>query len=488
MKRVNELFDIDSDIKIEDIYSDSRYVTDDSIFFCIDGFTTDGHKYAEDAVFQGAKVIVHSKPLRRRYKGIIYIEVPNVLDELNRVADIFFDHPSYKLTTVGVTGSSGKTVVTRLFVDIMQHYLKMGYIGTNTTVYGEHQIKTNFTTPNTIFLHRHMANMVKEDVKGVALEVSSYGLTLKRVDGIHFSVGVLTNISNENLEIHGTQDNLMSAYMKLFELLDDNAFAIINADETRFNFIYEQRHFRATTITYGIDHQADVMARHIQLYIDHSEFDLIIGDRMMHVSIPLLGRFNISNFMAVVCILLTLDMPHEQLIECIQYIHPIDGRMELLYTNQPFHVVIDNSTYSSNYEDVLKFANEVKGRGRIIAVFGAPGKRQFGLREKLGRLVDEYCDLVILTAQDARDDDVEAICEEIQEYIKRPQSIIIIDRRVAIYQAIELACKDDIILLLGKGEEQFMRAIDTNEPYPGDKFIAKKAIKEVFEGGSNYEF
>ena len=136
MKKLNELFKVESDIKIESIHSDSRYVRKDSIFFCIEGLVTDGHKYVDDAIFQGAKCIVHSKPLRRYYQGIVYIQVSDVLDELNRVADLFYDHPSYKMTGIGVTGTSGKTVVARVVARLLGRYLKMGYVGNNGIEYG----------------------------------------------------------------------------------------------------------------------------------------------------------------------------------------------------------------------------------------------------------------------------------------------------------------------------------------------------------------
>ncbi|MDD6422653.1 MAG: Mur ligase domain-containing protein, partial [Intestinibaculum porci] len=147
MKRVNELFDVKEDFKIISLHSDSRYVGKDSVFFCIEGLTTDGHRYADDAVFQGAKVIVHSKPLKRKYPGVLYIQVKDVLDELNRVANIFYDYPSYKMTVIGITGTSGKTVVALTIRDVLNHYLKMGYIGTNDAQYGSTVIQSSYTTP-----------------------------------------------------------------------------------------------------------------------------------------------------------------------------------------------------------------------------------------------------------------------------------------------------------------------------------------------------
>ena len=151
MKKINELFDVEEDFKIRSIHSDSRYVGRDSIFFCIDGLSVDGHKYIEDAIFQGAKCIVYSKPLTFKHKDILYIKVDNVLDELNRVADLFYDHPSYKMTVIGITGSSGKTIVALMIKNALSQFLKMGYIGTNNIEYAGIIEQCPYTTPETIF-------------------------------------------------------------------------------------------------------------------------------------------------------------------------------------------------------------------------------------------------------------------------------------------------------------------------------------------------
>ena len=221
MKKINELFDVEEDFKIVSIHSDSRYVGKDSIFFCVDGLSVDGHKYIEDAVFQGAKCIVYSKPLAFKHRHVLYIKVDNVLDELNRVADLFYDHPSYKMTMIGVTGSSGKTAVALMIKEVLSHYLKMGYIGTNNIEYADVVEQCPYTTPETIFLQRHLNDMIKKDVKGVTLEVSSHGLALKRVDSVHFDIAIFTNVYEEHLDFHGTMENLMASKAKLFSLVDE---------------------------------------------------------------------------------------------------------------------------------------------------------------------------------------------------------------------------------------------------------------------------
>jgi len=480
VKKINELFDVEQDFKIISIHSDSRYVGKSSIFFCVDGLSVDGHKYIEDAVFQGAVCIVYSKPLLYKHPHILYIKVDNVLDELNRVSDIFYDHPSYKMTMIGITGSSGKTVVALMIKNVLSHYLNMGYIGTNNIEYDGVIEQCPYTTPETIFLQRHLNDMVKHNVKGVTLEVSSHGLALKRVDGVHFDIAVFTNVYEEHLDFHGTIEHLMASKAKLFSLLDEKGYAILNTDEVRFFQLVKDR-LKCHILTYGIEHQADVMARNIQLFIDHSEFDLQMCNELKHISVPVIGRFNVSNVLAVITSMLALEMPMDQVMQSISYIQGVDGRMELLKHSQPFHVIVDYCQHSKSFEKVFQFAKSVRKGGRIIAVFGAPGKKNYKKREKIGQLANHYCDQVILTAEDNRDESIRDICQDIQEYIEKPVSVIIEDRCIAIEQAIEIATKDDIILILGKGHEQFMASTIGNEPYPGDKYVALEAIHKIFE-------
>jgi UDP-N-acetylmuramoyl-L-alanyl-D-glutamate--2,6-diaminopimelate ligase len=481
MKRINELFDVKEDFKINSIHSDSRYVCKNSIFFCVDGLSVDGHKYVEDAIFQGAKCIVYSKPIAYKHKDVLYIKVEDVLDELNRVADIFYDHPSYKMSMIGVTGSSGKTIVALMIRDVLSHYLKMGYIGTNNIEYDGLVQQSPYTTPESIFIQRHLNEMVKKQVKGVTLEVSSHGLALKRVDGLHFDIAIFTNVYEEHLDFHGTMEHLMMSKAKLFSLVDEKGYAIINSDEVKFyNLIKDNIH--SHLLTYGIEHRADVMARNIQLFIDHSEFDLQIRNQIYHVQAPVLGRFNISNVLAVMTTLLALEMPNEQIIDSIQYLKKVEGRMELLNHPYPFHIIVDYCQHAKSFEKVFEFANSVKKDGRIIAVFGAPGKKNYNKREKIGKLANQYCDQVILTAEDNRDEDIYDICQDIEIYLDKPVYVIIEDRRIAIEQAVEIANKNDIILILGKGHEQFMASSIGNIPYPGDKYIALEAISKRYKG------
>lgn len=483
MKRLNELFDIDNDMKIYSIHSDSRYVRPYSVFFCIEGLSVDGHRYVEDAIFQGAKVIVHTKDIPYR-DHIIYIKVEDALEELNRVANIFYDYPSKKMHTIAVTGTSGKTIVASLVKGIMDNYCKAAYMGTISLEYDGIKEQCPYTTPETLYVQSKMADMVKRGVKVVAMEASSHGLALKRIDGIDFNTAVLTHIENEHLDFHGTRERYIASKKKLFEMLSTNALAVLNKDDD----VYEE--FKAATkarvVSYGIENESEIMAKDIQLFIDHSEFDLILKGNTYHIDCPLLARFNIYNVLATVGVLIGLGFDDRMIVDAIQHLKPVEGRMEFIPNRHKITIIVDYCQHTRDYKRVFEFAQEV-ARGRIIAVLGAPSKRHMKRRKSLGKLANQYLDHAILTQVDNRGENIEDICYEIQEEIKDIPSIIITKRSVAVEQAIEQACPGDVVLLLGKGHEKFISLEVGQEYYAGDKEIAITSLKRIYEGENEDE-
>jgi len=479
MKRLNELYDIDNDMKIYSIHSDSRYVKPYSIFFCIEGLSVDGHRYIDDAIFQGAKVIVHSKELLEKKDGIIYILVENTLEELNRVSNIFFDYPSNKMKIIGVTGSSGKTVVASMIKDAMSRYCNTGYIGTISLEYNGFKEDCPYTTPETLYLQRKLYKMNRGGVKVVAMEASSHGLALGRVDSVNFSVAVMTNIGAEHLDFHGTREQYILAKQKLFEMIKPSGWVVLNSDDE--NFLRIKNSTKGKILTYGINNQSDVMAKSFRLFLDHSEFDLSFKGNTYHVSSPVLAKFNIYNVLALVCTLIAMGCDEKMVLQAVKEVKPVEGRMELIKAKQNFSVIIDYCQHINNYEQIFEFVDSVRqNKGRLIAVLGAPGKRNYKMRREIGKVANKYLDHVILTQLDDRGENVYDICKTIQAEIVDISSVIIPSRQVAIEQAIEIACKDDIILILGKGHEKFISLEVGHVDYPGDSTIVKEAIGRIY--------
>lgn len=479
MKHLNELYDIDNDMKIYSIHSDSRYVKPYSIFFCIEGLSVDGHRYIDDAIFQGAKVIVHSKELLEKKSGIIYILVENTLEELNRVSNIFYDYPSNKMKIIGVTGSSGKTVVASMIKDAMSRYCNTGYIGTISLEYNGFKEDCPYTTPETLYLQRKLYKMNRGGVKVVAMEASSHGLALGRVDSVNFSVAVMTNIGAEHLDFHGTREQYILAKQKLFEMIKPSGWVVLNSDDE--NFLRIKNSTKGKILTYGINNQSDVMAKSFRLFLDHSEFDLSFKGNTYHVSSPVLAKFNIYNVLALVCTLIAMGCDEKMVLQAVKEVKPVEGRMELIKAKQNFSVIIDYCQHINNYEQIFEFVDSVRqNKGRLIAVLGAPGKRNYKMRREIGKVANKYLDHVILTQLDDRGENVYDICKTIQAEIVDISSVIIPSRQVAIEQAIEIACKDDIILILGKGHEKFISLEVGHVDYPGDSTIVKEAIEHIY--------
>lgn len=484
MKRLSELFEIDNDMKIYSIHSDSRYVKPYSVFFCIEGLSVDGHQYVDDAIFQGAKCIVYSKELPHYQKGIAYIKVNDTLDELNRVSNVFYDYPSHKMRIIGVTGTSGKTVVASMIKSIMDRYCKSAYMGTISLEYDGIKEQCPYTTPETLFVQDRLADMVKHGVKVVAMEASSHGLALRRVDAVEFNISVLTNIGSEHLDFHGTQEQYVASKQKLFEMLSPTGLAVLNHDDENFETIRFHSHSRV--MTYGIKHDSEIMAKNIELFLDHSEFDLIFKGNSYRVKCPVLAMFNVYNVLALVGVLVGIGFDDKMILDAVTSLPPVEGRMEIVPNNQQLTIIIDYCQHTRDFENVFKFVSEVS-TGRIIAVMGAPGKRNMKRRKLIGKLANKYLDHVILTELDDRGENVEDICREIQSEITDISSVIITRRSIAIEQAIALACPGDVVLLLGKGHEKFISLAVGQNPYPGDKAVTLHAIERIYEGGNEDE-
>ena len=271
---------------------------------------------------------------------------------------------------------------------------------------------------------------------------------------------------------------------KLFSMLSTNSIAVLNKDEEVFEEFKDST--KARIMTYGIKNESEIMAKNIELYIDHSEFDLLLKGNKYHINCPVIADFNIYNVLATVGALVGLGFDDRMIIEAIGELEPVDGRMEIIPNRHNITIIVDYCCHTKDFENVFKFADRVS-RGRIIAVLGAPSKRHIARRKKIGELANRYLDHVILTELDDRGEKVEDICEEIQEAITDIPSIIITNRAIAVEQAVEQASPGDVILLLGKGHEKFISLEVGQRDYEGDKAIALKAIKRVYEGEEENE-
>lgn len=477
--KLNELFENVPDIEIKSLMSDSRKKRPDSIFFCMKGMMFDGHKFVSQAVQNGAKVIVHSDPVDYSDPAVTYIKVKDVLSVYNKVADAFYGYPSHKLLMFAVTGTNGKSSISCIIRDIMNDYHPTGYIGTISIEYGSVKLPPLLTTPDIDDLHGILSDMVDAGMECCALEASSIGIEQGRVDAIDFDVAVFTNLTHDHLDYHGTMTNYFLAKKQLFDNLKPEAVAVVNADDPYSKKIVENCPCRV--VTYGIDNEADYRVVKYQLMKDRTRFTLRVGGMEYDLETNLVARFNISNLIAAIAALHVKGIAIEDMKYQIHDLNQIEGRMQRINDGQPFNIIVDFAHTPDGIEKVCQYASAITPKGkRIIAITGSAGKRDTEKRPVFGQILDKYCDMIILTEDDPRNEKVRDIALDIAAGIRKTNYVIIDDRYDAIRQAIELADPNDTIIILGKGDEKFIYREFGRESYEGDDTIVHETLKNYY--------
>jgi UDP-N-acetylmuramoyl-L-alanyl-D-glutamate--2,6-diaminopimelate ligase len=481
MMKLSDLFENVPDIEIKSLMSDSRKKRPDAIFFCVKGMMFDGHKFVEQAISNGAKVIVHSEPIEEMHSNITYIKVRDVLEVYNKVADAFYGHPSRKLLMFGVTGTNGKSSIACIIRDVMNEFKPTGYVGTISIEYGSVKLPPLLTTPDIDDLHGILSDMVDAGMKCCALEASSIGIEQGRVDAIDFDVAMFTNLTHDHLDYHGTMKNYFEAKKKMFDHLKPEAIAITNVDDPYGLKIVED--CQCHILTYGIDHDADYQATNIQLLKDRTKFNLKVAGMEYLIETNLVARFNIYNLLAAIAAMNCQGISMTQMLPYLKDIKQVEGRMQKINEGQPFNIIVDFGHTPDGIEKVCQYAAAITPKGkRIIAITGSAGKRDTIKRPIFGQILDKYCDMIILTEDDPRNENPKTIAQEIASGIKSTNYVIIVDRYDAIREAVEMADPNDTIIILGKGDEKFIYREFGREPYEGDNIIAADAVHKYYFG------
>ena len=455
---------------------DSRRVGPGTLFFAVPGVHVDGHDFAASAAEAGAIGLV----VEREVPGV---EVPQlVVDRTRRAladaADAWFGRPSEQLTVIGVTGTDGKSTVTALTAEMLWGCRwHPGQIGTVFTgIFDDLELNTERnTTPESLELQALLARMVAAGNDSVVLEATSHGLALERTRNCRFDVGVVTTVTSEHLEFHGTVENYRAAKARLIE---EAPVAVLNADDASFGYFRERAGGRV--ITYAIDTDADLRAGDLAADANGTTFHLEAPRWHGAVRIGLPGRFNVSNALASLGVIeaLGLDVHHASL--ALGDTAGVPGRMEKVDAGQPFAVIVDYAHTADSLRKVLEMLRPVTS-GRLIAVFGSAGERDPTKREPMGRVAAELADFVIVTDEDPRLEDPAVINEQIAAAARAMGCVdgeslwVIDDRREAIRHAIGMAQVGDVILLAGKGHEASMIYGTEKRPWD-DRAAAREAL------------
>ncbi|NTW95083.1 MAG: UDP-N-acetylmuramoyl-L-alanyl-D-glutamate--2,6-diaminopimelate ligase [Erysipelotrichaceae bacterium] len=483
--KLNLLFKNAKPIEIESLMSDSRLQIKNSLFFCLKGMKHDGHLHINQAVENGAVAIVHSDDLSNYIPFVEYIRVDDAYVALNKVATIFYDYPCDKLRVFGVTGTNGKTTIAKVIKSVYSDYLNCGYIGTIGFEYGNIIEKPDFTTPEVIGLHEVLSRMIKVKMKAVAIEISSQGLEQHRVDALRLKSAIFTNLTHDHLDYHGTMENYYQAKKKIFSLLNNDGYAILNVDDTYGLRLVEELSCKKKT--YGVIGEADYKAKNIVFKDDETSFDMIVQDKTYKVSTNLLGMFNVYNLLAVIASCHLNGMRISNILESVKNLPQVDGRLQHVKMGQNYRVIVDYAHTPDGFEKVFEYADIITPKtNKIIAVFGAAGLRDTKKRAVLGSIADRYCTNIIITEEDPRTEDSFEILKQIASGIKTTRHLIILDRLDAIRQAIELANKNDTVLVLGKGNEDYICRANGKELWLGDVVACEEILKSINDEKENH--
>lgn len=477
LKEVNVLNIIGpSDIEIFDISHDSREAKEGSMFICIEGYSVDGHNYIQKAIDKGAKAILINKEVEYE-KDITYVMVEDTKKAMSTIAKNFFDNPSKKFDLIGITGTNGKTSTVSFIRQILGVDDKVGSIGTIEIYDGEKVIESKNTTPESLDLQRNLYNMYKNDCKYCAMEVSSHALELNRVDNVDYKVGLFTNLTQDHLDFHKNIENYKKAKEKLF--YKTTSFNIFNIDdEAGEEYFKTNTNENVKNYTYAIDKEADFRAVDIKLYNDKTEYTLIYEGKKYNVSMPILGYFNVYNSLAAIATCILLGVKCEQVLERLKNLESVPGRLDYLKNDKGVDIVVDYAHTPDALLNILKSIRSLTS-GKIILVFGCGGNRDSKKRPIMGKIGQDNSDKVIVTSDNPRFEDPQAIIDDILEGMdKNKQNYIAVeDREEAIRKAIKIYEQGDMIVIAGKGHENYQIKGDVKYFFD-DKEIARKILNE----------
>jgi UDP-N-acetylmuramoyl-L-alanyl-D-glutamate--2,6-diaminopimelate ligase len=476
---------MDSDIEITGLSLDSRTVKPGDMFFCIEGLEADGHDFAGKAADAGAVAVVHRKEISKQ-PGVVYICVDDVRRELNRVCDAFNGSPSSKLTVFGTTGTNGKSTISSIISDIYSAEKPCGYMGTIAIRYGGYSRIPSLTTPDQIELHSDLHEMVDHGMEAVAMEVSSHGLSMGRVDAVDFDCAIFTNLTYDHLDYHKTMENYFEAKKLLFRSMKSSGVCVLNADdEPSIEGLKECCSCRYVTYGTGRLGPADYMAENIKFSASETSFTLSYRDEKYEVTTNMVALYNIYNLLGAIAAMHEMGMALEKIVPLLRDIPQVDGRMERVDMGQDFTVIVDYAHTPDGYEKVFSYGDVVtKDGGDIYAVFGCPGKRDKVKRKVMGSIAGRHCKVAVVTEQDPRNEKAEDIAEMILAGVRESgcEGIFVGDREKAIEKAISMAHKGDLVLILGKGDESYMYYERGRLPWMGDNEAARRALEKLVRG------
>ncbi len=442
------------DIEVMGVEIDSRKVEQGYLFVAMKGTQVDGHQFVSSAIDHGATAILHEDHIEDFREGVTYVRVASTESAVGPLATAFYDYPSEKLRLVGVTGTNGKTTIATLLYHLFRRLgHRCGLLSTVCNYIEDTALPTEHTTPDAIELNRLLHAMVQSQCEYVFMECSSHAIQQQRIGGLRFAGGIFTNLTRDHIDYHLTFDNYLRAKKKFFDFLPRKAFAITNADEKHGQVMVQNT--RAQVKTYGVTHPADFKAR----ILEHHFEGMYLEIDGQEVGVQFIGRYNVSNLLAVYATALMLGADKDEVLVAMSTLKSVSGRMETIRSADKKIAVVDYAHTPDAILNVVSALREVMaGRGELIVVCGCGGNRDKGKRPIMAQEAAKAADKVILTSDNPRKEDPEAILDDMEAGLSPEQKkrvLRITDRRQAIRTAVALAHPGDVILIAGKGHEDY---------------------------------
>lgn len=465
-----------TDIEISDLINDSRQARQGVMFVAVKGVAVDSHRFISNVIEAGARAIVCEDMPAELNPEVTYVQVENGVIALAHIADEWFDHPSKALRLVGVTGTNGKTTTATLLYEMTRLMgYKAGLLSTVKNIIDTREEPAKQTTPDHLTLNRLLHEMVQAGCEYAFMEVSSHACVQHRIEGITFAGGIFTNLTRDHLDFHKTVDNYIAAKKMFFDALPKGAFALVNADDKVGEVMLQNT--RADKYRYSLRSMADFKGRIVEQRLDGTCLDL----NGQQVEVLFTGRFNAYNLLSVygASLLLGFD-PQEVLVKMSQLV-PVAGRFQTLRSSRGYTAIVDYAHTPDALVNVLDTIREVVGtNGHIITVCGCGGDRDAGKRPIMAREAAVRSDRVILTSDNPRTEDPDEILRQMEVGLpdeSRPTTLTITDRRQAIRTACQLAQSGDVVLIAGKGHEDYQEINGVKH-----HFDDREQVLEVFEG------
>ena len=458
--KVNPGFWLKDDFEVSCVASDSRRAVKDSLFVALSGTSVDGHDFIAEAIGKGARAVVIQQdraafikvPAELKERAL-FITVPRTHKALGELAAEFYGRPSSKVRVAGITGTNGKTTVSYLIEAML---LKAGYlpavIGTVNYRFKGRSMPAGNTTPGPLEIQKMLADIAREHGTHLVMEVSSHALHQERTEGVDFSSAIFTNLTQDHLDYHGTMEGYFAAKLKLFQGLTKSAFAVINNDQEQADRI--KKATRAKVVTYGIDKAADVRAQGMRFSAHGTEFTAEAGSHTVYVRSSLIGRHNVYNMLAAIAWGTEEGVLPQTMAEALADFTCVPGRLQRVEWEGEFSVFIDYAHTDDALKNVITSLRQLKP-SRIIVVFGCGGDRDRSKRPKMGQVASELADFCFITSDNPRSEEPADIAEDIRKGIRKDNYRVVIDRKEAINSALLSARAGDIVLIAGKGHENY---------------------------------